>query len=90
MNMLIHFKHLFHYRFHFYFCNMESRLEAHYQNRTYYFQIIEKKPDIVSISMYNTLYSFIPVGERWENHKHNKMDMAGGLIAAILASIGVI
>lgn len=69
---------------------MDNRLEAHHQNRIYYFQLLDKKPNEVSISMYNTPYTFVPVGERWENGRTNKMNMADGLIAAVMAAAGVV
>jgi hypothetical protein len=69
---------------------MDNRLEAHYQNRIYYFQLLDKKPGEVSITMYNTPYSFVSAGERWENGKFNKMNMADGLIAAVMVAAGVV
>jgi hypothetical protein len=68
---------------------MDNRLEAHYQNRTYYFNLVDKKPSEVVISMYGTLYTFVPAGVRWENSRANKMNMSDGLIVAVLVAIGV-
>lgn len=66
---------------------MEGKLEAHYQNRTYYFFITEKKPLEVAIEMYNTRYSLIKKGEHWVNHPSNKMEMSTGLTQAVIEAI---
>jgi len=50
----------------------------------------DKKPNEVPSSMYNTPYTFVPAGERWENSRANKMDMSNGLIAAVMLAAGVV
>jgi len=64
--------------------------EAHYQDRIYYAQLLDKKPDEITITMYNNPYTFVPAGERWGNSKFNKMNMADGLIAAVMVAAGIV
>ncbi|MDN3584379.1 hypothetical protein [Mucilaginibacter flavus] len=69
---------------------MEGKLEAHYQNRIYYFYIVDQKPAAITITMYTTPYTFVQVGERWVNHGSNRMEMATGLIAAVLVAANIV
>lgn len=69
---------------------MDARLEAHYQNRIYYFTVVDRKPAAITIAMYTTIYTFVQVGERWVNHGSNKMEMSGDLIAAVLVAAGIV
>lgn len=71
---------------------MADTSAAHYQFRTYFFQLLNKSKTEFSITMYNTHYTFILApnvenpGEEtpWKNHASNKMDMVPGLIAAVV------
>lgn len=67
---------------------MSERLEAHFENRTYYFTIETGKPGELKISMYGTLYTFIKSGERWINHPSNLMEMKIGLVGAVMLAAG--
>lgn len=69
---------------------MEGKIEAHYENRIYYFNIVDQKPTSISISMYSTDYTFVQVGERWVNHQSNKLEMSAYVIAAILVAVGIV
>ncbi|WP_184545393.1 hypothetical protein [Mucilaginibacter sp. FT3.2] len=65
---------------------MADKLEAHYQNRVYYFTLKEGKPGEISIDMYSTPYIFVKKGDKWVNHAFNRMDMGDGLIAAVIVA----
>jgi hypothetical protein len=67
---------------------MSERLEAHFQNRTYYFDLTDRKPEGFTITMYNTPYTFVKKNGRWQNHHANKMKMSAGLIVAVAIAIG--
>ena len=71
-----------------YFRSMSERLEAHFQNRIYYFYMLEKKPDAFTINMYNFPYTFVNKNGRWENHQGNKMEMSRGLVVAVAIAAG--
>lgn len=71
---------------------MADTLEAHFQFRVYFFQLVNKSKTEFSITMYSTPYTFIlaPNPENpdeetpWKNHTSNKMDMVPGLIASVV------
>ncbi|PTQ96606.1 hypothetical protein C8P68_10491 [Mucilaginibacter yixingensis] len=67
---------------------MTEKLAAHYENRTYYFYIVDKKPGELSIRMYDTPYIFIRKNDTWENHSTNKMAMTGPLIQIVAETAG--
>jgi hypothetical protein len=64
-----------------------KKLEAHFEFRVYYFTIVRKDPALIAIEMYSTPYSFVKVGDAWENHPSNKNNMAAGLIEAVMLAI---
>ena len=61
-----------------------TKLEAHFENRIYFFVVKSKNPDEVSIDMYGTPYTFIKKAGKWENRIGNKMNMVSGLIDAVV------
>ncbi|WP_091212083.1 hypothetical protein [Mucilaginibacter gossypiicola] len=63
-------------------------MEANYQNRVYYFNIVDRKSDGLSIKMCNTIYNFIKKGEQWQNHLCRRMEMKKELIAAVMSAAG--
>ncbi|GAB3922229.1 hypothetical protein [Mucilaginibacter myungsuensis] len=65
---------------------MADRLEAHHENRIYYFTVTDKKPGELSISMYQTPYTFLEKDGVWVNSLGNKMNMVTPLIAAVVAA----
>lgn len=67
---------------------MSQRLEAHFENRTYYFTTENRKPGELKITMYGTPYTFIKNGERWVNHQSNVMEMKSGLVGAVMLAAG--
>lgn len=67
---------------------MSQRLEAHFENRIYYFTVENKKPGELKISMYGTSYTFVKNGERWINHQSNIMEMKNGLVGAVMLAAG--
>jgi hypothetical protein len=70
---------------------MSQRLEAHFENRIYYYFIIaDSKPGELKISMYGTPYTFIKSGGRWVNHPSNPLEMKSGLIGAVMLASGEI
>jgi len=62
----------------------QPNLEAPYENRVYYFNIISHDARQVSINMYSTLYIFVKAGDSWENHPNNKNNMVPGLIDSVI------
>ncbi len=66
----------------------QTRLEAHYENRTYYFYLISKSPNKISINAYSTEYTFLKTEKGWENAPTNKNMMAYGLIAVMIQVVG--
>lgn len=68
---------------------MPQRLEAHYQNRIYYFFVTEKKDSEFSIDMYKTPYTFLKKDSEWQNHSANKMQMINPLVQIVAAAAGV-
>jgi len=71
-----------------YFCRKSERLEAHFQNHTYYFYPTDRKPEVFTISMYNFPYTLVRKDGRWKNHPSNKMEMAHGLVVVVTITIG--
>jgi hypothetical protein len=67
---------------------MSERLEAHFQNRVYYFYLTDRKPEAFTISMYNFPYTIVKKNGRWQNHPANKMEMTSGLVVAVSIAIG--
>lgn len=65
----------------------QPRLEAHFENRVYYFTLTSKTPEKISISMYSTDYTFVKTEKGWENATSNKNQMAGGLIRAVVETL---
>ncbi|NVM62187.1 hypothetical protein FHW88_000463 [Mucilaginibacter sp. SG538B] len=65
-------------------------MEAHHENRVYYFHLKSRKENEIKITMYGTLYTFIKSGETWINNPSNVMEMKKGLIAAVMVAIGEI
>ncbi|RXK81321.1 hypothetical protein [Filimonas effusa] len=63
-----------------------TKLEAHFENRIYFFIVKNKSSDEVSIDMYGTPYTFIKKAGKWENRTGNKMNMVSGLIDAVIAT----
>jgi hypothetical protein len=68
---------------------MSERLEAHYQNRIYYFFVKEKKDGELWIEMYKTPYYFVKKDGVWQNHSSNKMNMIDPLIEIVAAAAGM-
>jgi len=64
-----------------------NKLEAHFEFRVYYFIIVRREPTQITIEMYSTPYTFVKVGNEWENHTSNKNNMAAGLIAAVMEAV---
>ncbi|PWG78384.1 hypothetical protein [Pararcticibacter amylolyticus] len=66
---------------------MHERLEAHFENRVYYFYLESQSDDEIFIRMYKTPYLFIKHNKTWINATSNKMAMADGLIEAVVKAI---
>lgn len=62
-------------------------LEAHYENRVYYFNVINKDSKQIAINMYSTPYIFVKVDNKWENHANNKNNMVQGLVDVVVATL---
>lgn len=66
---------------------MAAKLEAHYENRIYFFTVTAKTATEISIDMYTTPYTFIKTEKGWENRMGNKMNMVPGLIEAVIKAV---
>lgn len=66
---------------------MSEKLAAHYENRTYFFKIVNKSADEISIDMYGTAYTFVKKNTQWANKTGNKMNMVQGLIDAVILTV---
>lgn len=64
-----------------------DKLEAHFENRIYYFYLKQYEPTEIRIEMYSTPYTFIQKETRWVNHTNNKMNMAQPLINEVVKVI---
>lgn len=64
-----------------------TKLEAHYENRIYFFLVKSKSPEEVSIDMYGTPYTFTKKAGKWSNKIGNKMNMVTGLIDAVITTV---
>lgn len=60
--------------------------EAHYENRIYFFTLLEKRDTEIKIRMYNTEYNFRKEEKVWRNN-NNKMNMVQGLINEVIAVV---
>lgn len=67
---------------------MENRLEAHFENRTYYFFITDKKAGEFSIEMYKAPYTFVRKNDVWDNHPGNKQNMVPALMQIVATAAG--
>lgn len=67
---------------------MSTRLEAHYDDRIYYFTVLERQPSKVVIEMYKAAYVFVNKDGKWLNDVSNPLQMVEGLIAAVITAIG--
>lgn len=63
---------------------MAVKLEAHYENRVYFFVVEKKDPTEISINMYGTPYTFVKTDKGWVNRFGNKMHMVQGLVDAVI------
>lgn len=74
---------------------MAERLSAHFENREYFFTFLSRRaadrsagtPDEVQIDMYGTIYYFVKLDGKWVNRAGNKMNMAQGLIEAVIRTL---
>lgn len=66
---------------------MAGKLEAHFENRVYYFIVVNKGNEEISINMYGTPYTFLKKDQGWLNHPGNKMNMVQGLINAVIETV---
>lgn len=66
---------------------ISGKLEAHYQNRIFYFYLVKKEPEWVQITMYDTSYTFIKVGDDWVNAPGNRFNMEPKLIKEVIKVI---
>lgn len=64
-----------------------TKLEAHYENRIYFFLVKSKSTEEVSIDMYGTPYTFTKKTGKWLNKTGNKMNMGNGLIDAVITTV---
>lgn len=64
-----------------------ERLEAHFENRIYYFQLVSKAENEIKITMYNTPYTFVKKDDVWMNSSLNAMNMNKDLIAVVVNTV---
>ncbi|MCX2429894.1 hypothetical protein [Pedobacter sp. GR22-10] len=65
------------------------RLEAHYQDKTFFFKTVSINKDEVRIEMYGTIYILVKTGDQWQNHSSSRYELASGLIGAVLETLKV-
>ncbi|GGH73670.1 hypothetical protein HNQ91_003702 [Filimonas zeae] len=63
---------------------MSAKLEAHFENRIYFFVIEKKEPNELTVNLYGTQYTFEKTDKGWMNKKGNRMNMVPGLIKAVV------
>lgn len=63
---------------------MATKLEAHFENRIYFFVIEKKEAGEITVNLYGTQYTFEKTEKGWMNKKGNKMNMVPGLIQAVI------
>ena len=66
-----------------------STLVAINEAREYFFTINSKDKDRVTVTMYNTEYTFIRTAKGWENASSNKNNAASGLINGVIKAMGM-
>jgi hypothetical protein len=66
---------------------MSEKLQAHLEARSFGFFVTERKPNEITIDMYNTPYILVNKDGQWKNHYNNKMEMSQSLINAVIAAI---
>ncbi|MBS1530914.1 MAG: hypothetical protein JSU01_11435 [Bacteroidetes bacterium] len=64
-----------------------EKLAANTGNRTFYFYLVQQKENEISITMYNTPYTLIKVGDNWQNAPGNYFSMAQHLIDAVIETV---
>jgi len=69
---------------------MSDRLQAHHENRIYYFTVERHQAAELKITMYGMVYTLVKKGAHWVNHPSNQMEMKTGLIAAVILAAGEI
>ena len=62
-------------------------LEAHYDDRIYYFTVESKGSKEIVVNMYNTLYNFTKIETGWVNNSGNRFKAVQGLINSIMEAI---
>ncbi|MCK7554144.1 hypothetical protein MKQ70_03620 [Chitinophaga sedimenti] len=72
-----------------------EKLTAHFENREYFFYVVKKvpadrqtgAPEELHITMYGQPYVFQKMPDKWINKDGNKMNMALGLIEAVIVAL---
>lgn len=62
-------------------------LEAHYDDRIYFFTFESKGPKEMVVQMYNTHYNFVKAENGWINGNGNRFKAVQGLVDAIITTI---
>lgn len=62
-------------------------MEAHFENRIYYFNLEKHTTDTIIVIMYSTIYTLIKKDGEWINDTSNRMAMSAGLIQAVVAAV---
>lgn len=62
-------------------------MEAHYDDRIYYFNTISINKTEIVVELYKTTYTFTKVDGRWQNHTSNRMTMRQELLEVIVALV---
>ncbi|HEY0298804.1 MAG TPA: hypothetical protein VGB84_06250 [Arachidicoccus sp.] len=62
-------------------------MEAHFENRIYFFDIISKDKNEVVVELYKMTYTFVKVDGRWRNHVNNRMVMRQELLEVIVGLV---
>jgi len=62
-------------------------LQAEFENRFYFFELIKATNDMILINMYKTEYALVKKDGQWDNDSRNRMKATPGLIQAIVRSV---
>ncbi len=63
---------------------MPAQMEANFENRIYFFVVKNKTATEITVEMYGTIYKLEKKGTEWKNTLGNRMNMAQGLINAVV------
>lgn len=63
----------------------DKRYEAEFENRTYYFFLLQKAEKELTVELYRTNYKLVKTDKGWRNHNANRFNLIDGLILSIIS-----